>query len=180
MYPAGNLWAVGFDSTTRAKEFRTELSRCEGIRALHVLDAIVVTRLQDGSFIMEQQEKPTVTRGSLGYGILGFMIGLVVLEPLVGAAIGATFGGVTTAALRNIGISDEFINEVKDLMAPGTSAVFLLTSTENPDAVERQIRGLGGAILKTSVDIQLAERVQASLDAPRTPTGKEPPLAGAS
>jgi uncharacterized membrane protein len=162
-----NLWALGYDDPTRAKAVRAEILRFENIHGLHVIDAIAVTRLQDGSFTLERDDAPQMTTGVLGFGFLGFLIGLVVLEPLAGVAIAVTLGGLSAVSARQIGIDDEFLNEVKELIKPGASALFLLTTTDNPEGVLHQIRGLGGTVLKTNVNAELAQQVQEALSAVR-------------
>src|SRR5438132_10412995 len=87
-----NLWAIGYDEPTRATEVRDELLRVENIHGLRVLDSIVFTRTQDGSYSLDRKETPSVASGIVGYGVLGGLIGLVVLQPLAGAAIAATVG----------------------------------------------------------------------------------------
>jgi uncharacterized membrane protein len=52
--------------------------------------------------------------------------GLIFLVPLLGAAVGAALGAWSTSII-DMGISDEFIDEVKQKVTPGTSALFLLT-----------------------------------------------------
>jgi uncharacterized membrane protein len=162
-----NLWAIGYDDLGRAKEVRTEILRSESLYGLHVNEVIVVTRLHNGSFTLERDDLPSVTTGVLSFGVLGFLIGLVVIQPLAGAALGATLGGVAVGTARQFGIDDTFLNEVKELMKPGTSALFMLSKTDNPEAVLRDIRGLGGTVLKTNVNIELAKQVQEALSAPR-------------
>jgi uncharacterized membrane protein len=165
-----NLWALGYDEPARAKEVRAEILRVESIYGLHVHDAIVVRRLQDGSFTMEREDSPSVSAGILGTGFLGMLVGLVVLQPMAGAAIGATLGGLTVASARQIVVDQAFLNDVKELIKPGTSALFLLTKTDHPEAVLRDIRGLGGIVLRTDVNADLARQVQESLDAARAPS----------
>lgn len=159
-----NLWALGYEDPSRAKEVRAEILRFENLHGLHVLDAIVVTRQSDGSFTLEREEQCSTAAGVLGFGVLGFIIGLVVLEPLAGAAIGASLGSLVVASAKQLGIDDNFVNEVKDLIKPATSALFLLTKTTNPEAVLYRIRGLGGTVLKTNVHSELAETVQQALN----------------
>lgn len=162
-----NLWALGYDDPDQAREVRTRILRFEDLYGLHVNDAIVVTRLRDGSFTLARDEQPTAGTGAAGFGLLGLVIGAVVLQPLAGAAIGAAVGGLTVGAMKGLGIDDAFRREVQDLMRPGTSALFLLTRTDNPEAVVRHITGLGGTVLKTNVNAGLAQQVQEALNAPR-------------
>lgn len=166
-----NLWAIGFDDAGRAREFRAELLRVESLHGMHVNDAIVITRRSDGSFTDERDCTPSVTGGMAGFGLLGFIVGLVVLQPLGGAVIGAALGGAAVGAARLTGgIDEDFVRDVQAAMRPGTSALFLLTTTNNPDAVERDIRGIGGTVLKTNVTPELERRVREALAEPRPAT----------
>jgi uncharacterized membrane protein len=103
----------------------------------------------------------------VGCSVVGFLAGLVVFAPLSGATIGAMVGSVGSAAGASVGISDDFIRDVKEHMKPGTSALFLLDAEANLDVVLPRIRGMGGTVLKTNVDAERARRVQEALAAPR-------------
>ena len=52
---------------------------------------------------------------------------MIFFVPFLGAAIGAGMGGMT-GALADVGISDDFIKEVREKVTEGTSALFALTS----------------------------------------------------
>ena len=48
-------------------------------------------------------------------------------------------------------------------MGPGTSALFILAEEGDLDKLLPAIRGLGGTILKTNVDIERAKLIQSTL-----------------
>jgi uncharacterized membrane protein len=50
-------------------------------------------------------------------------------------------------------------------MKPGTSAIFVLEQVGDMDEVLREIRGLGGTVLKTTVDLERAKLIQSALAA---------------
>jgi uncharacterized membrane protein len=100
---------------------------------------------------------------------VGFLAGLALgAPPLTSAAVGALLGGMGTAATAAVGISDDFIREVQGLMKPGTSALFILDSGGDMDVILHAIRGLGGTILKTNVDLERARLIQSTLAAAST------------
>ena len=49
------------------------------------------------------------------------------------------------------------------MMKPGTSALFVLDYEGDMDIVLREIRGLGGTVLKTNVDVDRAKLIQSTL-----------------
>src|SRR5262249_59420661 len=104
---------------------------------------------------------------------VGFLAGLVLGAPLVGAAVGAAVAGAGTAAvMASAGLGGDFIKEIQALMKPGTSALFVLDSEGDMDVILHRIRGLGGTVLKTNVDVERARLIQSTLASPPTSTGK--------
>jgi uncharacterized membrane protein len=57
------------------------------------------------------------------------------------------------------------MREVGGLIKPGTSVLFVLDEVGNMDAILRGIRGLGGTVLKTNVDLERARLIQSTLAA---------------
>jgi uncharacterized membrane protein len=51
------------------------------------------------------------------------------------------------------------------MMNPGTSALFVLDQEGDMAAILQGIRGLGGTILKTNVDLERAKLIQSTLAA---------------
>ena len=129
-------------------------------------------RHPDGSFTFDRKAFPAASN-VLGCSVVGFLAGLVVGAPLVGATIGAMVGGAgSVAVLASVGIGDDFIGEVKAMMKPGTSAIFVLDDEGDMDVILHKIRGLGGTVLKTNVDRERAQLIQSTLAAPSTQPGK--------
>jgi len=81
-----------------------------------------------------RQLNSTAGAGALGGSFWGFLFGLIFFVPLLGAAIGAVTGALS-GSLRDVGIDDKFIDDVRDKVTPGTSALFLLSSGEVLDRV---------------------------------------------
>ena len=80
--------------------------------------------------------------------------------------MGAVLGGLGTAASATaVGIGDDFVREVEGLMKPGTSALFILDDEVDMEVILRTIRGLGGKVLKTNVDLERARLIQSTLAA---------------
>jgi len=163
MTNAAHLWAVGFDNTFRAEEVRQEIAQLAGPQEyLQLLDMAVVVRWDDGSLTFEREAFPLV--GNIaGSSLIGLLAGLVVGAPLVGAAIGGLVGCAGSAVGAKLGIDDAFIREVGDMMSPGTSALFVLDNVGDLEVILRRIRGLGGTILKTNVDLEQAKVIQSAL-----------------
>jgi uncharacterized membrane protein len=164
MTAAAHLWAIGYDDMGRADQVRDEITRLGWEQHYLLLeDVAVVVRHPDGSFTFDRKRFPGVAN-ILACTTVGFLAGLVVAAPLAGATVGALLGGAgTTAAAASAGIDNDFILDVAGLMRPGTSALFVLDDEGDMEVILRAIRGLGGTVLKTNVDLEQAKRVQSAL-----------------
>ena len=74
-------------------------------------------------------------------------------------------GAGTAAVLASAGIGEDFVKEVEQLMKPGSSAIFVLDNEGDMDVILHKIRGLGGTVLKTNVDVERAQLIQSTLAA---------------
>jgi uncharacterized membrane protein len=167
MTKLGHLWAVGYDDIGRANQVREEIVRLGWDKQYLTLEDIaVVVRHPDGSFTLNREKFPAVAN-VVGSSVVGFLAGLVVGAPVTGAAIGAMVGGVGTklAVSTSVGIGDDFVKEVEQVMKPGTSALFVLDDEGDMDVILYKIRGLGGTVLKTNVDLEHAKLIQSTLTA---------------
>jgi uncharacterized membrane protein len=135
-------------------------------------DVAVVVRHPDGSFTLNREKFPAAAN-ILGCSVVGFLAGLAVGVPITGATIGAMVGGTgSVAVLASAGIGEDFIKDVERLMKPGTSTLFVLDDEGNMDVILHKIRGLGGTVLKTNVDVEHAKLIQSTLAAPSAQTNK--------
>lgn len=90
----------------------------------------------------EGKKRPRTTQGydlvgagALGGSFWGLLFGVLFFVPLLGLALGAAVGALS-GSLRDVGIDDRFIEDVRRKVTPGTSALFVLSS----DAVQDKVR----------------------------------------
>jgi uncharacterized membrane protein len=177
-----HLWAIGYDDVGRAEQVRDEITKLGWEQHYLLLeDVAVVVRHPDGSFTFDRKRFPGVTN-NLVCTTVGFLAGLVVAAPLTGATIGALLGGAgTTVAAASAGIDKDFILDVAGMMKPGSSALFVLDDQGDMEVVLHGIRGLGGTVLKTNVDLERAKLIQSTLaGASDAPADERPGSLGTS
>jgi uncharacterized membrane protein len=114
-------------------------------------DAAVVSWSQGNRKPTTRQLHSTAGAGALGGAFWGFLFGLIFFVPFLGAAIGAGMGAMS-GSLADVGISDDFIKEVREKVTEGTSALFALTSGATaPDKVIDELKQYDFEIISTNL-----------------------------
>jgi uncharacterized membrane protein len=80
------------------------------------------------------------------------LIGLLFLNPLLGAGIGAGAGALS-GKFADIGINDQFMKDLAATFTPGSSALFVLVRKSTPDKVLEGLKPFAGKgrVLQTSL-----------------------------
>jgi uncharacterized membrane protein len=169
MTTGAHLWAIGYDDTARADQVREEITELgwgasKAAKYLILEDIAVVVRHPDGSFTFDRKPFPGLANILACTGA-GFLAGLVLATPLTGAAVGALLGTAGTAAAAHAGFGEDFISDVKAMMKPGTSALFVLDHVGDMEVILHRIRGLGGTVVKTNVNLERTKLIQSTLAA---------------
>ncbi|MEG4855419.1 DUF1269 domain-containing protein [Microcoleus sp. B5-D4] len=155
-----DLIVIGFPDEFKADEVLLDLRKMEREYLIDLEDAAIVVRKKDGKVKIKQTQE-LVTGGALSGGFWGLLIGLMFFEPMLGifgAAVGALSG-----ALTDIGIDDNFIQELGNTIEPGTSAIFVLVRKSTPDKVLDDLSKFEGKVLRTSLSHEDEAQLQAVL-----------------
>ena len=157
------LVVVGYDDQFKAEEVRLTLLKLQKDYLIDMEDAVVAVKDPKGEVKLHQAVNLTKA-GAVSGGFWGSLIGLIFLNPLLGAAVGAAAGAVS-GALTDVGINDKFMKDLAGTMKPGSSVLFVLVKKSTPDKVLDEIKGTGGKILKTSLSHEDEAKLQAALSA---------------
>lgn len=159
-----DLIVVSFPDEQLAFELRAELAKMQKAYLIDMEDVVVVTKDDNGKVKLHQAVNLSAA-GAVGGGFWGMLIGLVFLNPLLGAAVGAGAGALS-GKFSDIGIDDEFMKGLAQSFQPGCSAVFILVRKVTGDKV---LEGLGefkgkGKVLQTSLEKDREESLKAFLE----------------
>ena len=129
-------------------------------------DAIAaIVRDKNGKF------KVTTNHHAVGGGATwgmfwGLLFGMLFFVPFFGMAIGAGFGALF-GKLEKSGIDKEFQQQVRDKLAPGTSALFLVVEKVTPDKATDALKQYGGTVIKSSLSKEAEQELQDALHGDR-------------
>ena len=146
-----DLIVISFEDEQTAFALRAELAKLQQEYLIEMDDAVVVTKDDKGKVKLHQAQNLTAL-GAVGGGFWGTLIGMIFLNPLLGAAVGAGAGALS-GALTDIGISNNMMKSFAESFKPGCSALFVLVRKATGDKV---LAGLSeftgkGKVLKTSL-----------------------------
>jgi uncharacterized membrane protein len=146
-------------ATLTAWKFPTPYGADDALATLEKLQSEALIQVQDAAIVSWEtgRKKPhtremhsTKRAGALGGGFWGLLFGLIFFVPILGLAIGAATGALF-GSLADVGISDSFINTVREKVTPGTSALFLLSSDAVMDRVRNEFRGSQAELISTNL-----------------------------
>jgi uncharacterized membrane protein len=132
-----------FDSAGGADDALTTLERLQKEELIQVVDGAVVSWPEGKKKPKTRQLHSLAGAGALGGAFWGFLFGLLFFIPLFGMAIGAAMGALA-GSMGDVGIDDQFINEVRQKITPGTSALFLMTQNAVEDKVREEMSQIKG------------------------------------
>ena len=130
-------------------------------------DAIAsIVRDQEGKYHVHTSHH-AVGAGATWGMFWGLLFGLLFFVPVFGLALGAGLGALMGKITKS-GINKEFQDQVRDLIKPGTSALFLMVEKVTPDKAVEAMSKYGGTVLKTSLSKQGEADLQAALHGSET------------
>ncbi|MGI8882265.1 MAG: DUF1269 domain-containing protein [Jatrophihabitans sp.] len=177
--PPQKLLVVSFDDPMKAQEFLLVAVRLQKQQELQLHDAVVVRHDADGHTHVTETTDITPGRGALSGGIWGLLLGTLLAGPfglVVGAAGAGT--GALVAKLRDTGIKDEKIAELRRTVPPGRTALALLISHVSLADLQNELSRFPGATLvETDLPPAAIAAVSHALDeGNRAPFTDAPPI----
>jgi uncharacterized membrane protein len=147
------LTAWKFSSPYGADDALATLEKLQSEALIQVQDAAVVSWEPDRSKPRTREMHSGKRAGALGGGFWGLLFGLIFFVPILGLAIGAASGALF-GSLADVGISDAFIDSVRQKVTPGTSALFLLSSDAVMDRVAAEFKDTHAELISTNLSAE--------------------------
>jgi uncharacterized membrane protein len=140
------LAAISFDDDLKAVEFMTAVTRLARDGKLSLHDAVFVVKHDDGKTYVREtkdlQPGTTAIGAALWSGLFGLLLGGPV-GMLVAGGIGAGAGAVT-AKVVDIGVTDDFVAQLREMVRPGTTTVAVLADNVDTNAVLEELQRFEG------------------------------------
>jgi uncharacterized membrane protein len=155
------LIAIGYPDDTTADYAAQEAQRLAADLIIQPDAIAVIKRDREGKFHVTTNHHPV--SGNTSWGLIwGFLFGLLFFIPLFGMVVGAGLGAVM-GLVEKTGIDKEFRDRVRDMLQPGTSALFLIAQEVTLDRTIEALSKFGGTVLKSSLSKDAEARLQEAL-----------------
>jgi uncharacterized membrane protein len=143
------LIIVGFKGELTADEVLLDLEKMQQIHMIDLDNAVVAIRKHDETVKIKQSNFLVVRDAAMG-SLFGMALGPFGL--LVGGLIGAAIGE-TVKIIKHIGISDDFVKEVAEILEPGNSAIFIRVHKTVSESIVSELKKYNGRLLRSSLSI---------------------------
>jgi uncharacterized membrane protein len=156
-----DLIAIGYPDETTATAAADEARRLARDLIIQPDAIAVIIRDREGDYHV-QTNHHAVGSGATWGMFWGFLFGLIFFIPVFGMAIGAGMGALM-GKLAKTSIDKQFQQQVRDMIQPGTSALFLMLEKVTPDKAVEAMSKFGGTVLKTSLSKESEKELQDAL-----------------
>lgn len=158
------LIAIGYPDVATATAAEAEARRLAEDLILQPDAIAVVSRDIQGEFKVSTTHHAVA--GGASYGMLwGLLFGVLFFVPFLGMAVGAGLGALM-GKVEKTGIDRTFQKQVRDLLKPGTAALFLILEQATDDKAVEALSQYGGTVLKSSLSHEDEKKLQDALHNP--------------
>jgi uncharacterized membrane protein len=156
-----DLIAIGYPDEATAEAAADEARRLARDLIIEPDAIAVIVRDNEGKYHVHTSHH--AVGGGATWGMFwGLLFGLLFFVPVLGLAIGAGLGALMGKAAK-MGIDKQFEEQVRDMLKPGTSALFLMVEKVTPDKAVEAMSKYGGTVLKTSLSKEGEKELQEAL-----------------
>ncbi|NGN62636.1 DUF1269 domain-containing protein [Streptomyces sp. A7024] len=156
-----NLIAIGYPDETTAAEAEREVHRLTEDLVIQPDAVAVIVRDKGGKFRVTTNHHAVA--GGATWGMFwGLLFGVLFFIPFFGMALGAGMGALM-GKIEKSGIDKTFQKQVRNLLQPGTSALFLVVHKVTPDKAVAALSKYGGTVLKSSLSEDTERQLQEAL-----------------
>jgi len=156
-----DLIAIGYPDETTASLASEEVQRLASELIIEPDAVAAIVRDKEGKYHTHTSHH--MVGGGATWGMFwGLLFGILFFVPFLGMAVGAGLGALMGKVAKGT-INKEFEERVRELLQPGTSALFLVVERVTPDKAVEALSRYGGTVLKSSLSKEAEAELQDAL-----------------
>jgi uncharacterized membrane protein len=134
-----SLTVFKFDTPEGAGAMLEKIKSLQKMQLITLQDAAIVTWEKGAKKPKTKQLVNMAGVGAMESAFWGLLFGLIFFVPFLGMAIGAAIGALA-GKMSDYGIDDKFIEQTREKVTEGTSALFLMTTGAVLDKVTAELK----------------------------------------
>ena len=143
------LVAIGYPDETTAMAAAEEARRLAADLIIQPEAIAVISRDAEGIFQVSTSHH--AVGGGASWGMFWeLLFGLLFFIPVFGMAVGAGLGALMNKVAKT-GVDKQFQEQARELLEPGTSALFFVVDKVTPDKAVEGLSRYGGTVLKSAL-----------------------------
>ena len=155
------LVAIGYPDETTATAASLEAQRLSNDLIIQPDAIAVIIRDREGKFHVTTNHH--AVGGGATWGMFwGLLFGMLFFIPFLGMAVGAGLGALMGKMTKGA-IDKQFQDQVRGMLEPGTSALFLVVEQVTADKAVEGLARYGGTVLKSSLPKETEAELQEAL-----------------
>jgi uncharacterized membrane protein len=156
-----DLIAIGYPDESTAEAAAEEARKLARDLIIEPDAIAAIVRDSEGKYHVHTSHNPVGSGATWGMW-WGMLFGLLFFVPVLGLAVGAGLGALL-GKVSKTGIDRQFEEQVRGMLQPGTSALFLMVEKVTPDKAVEALSKYGGNVLKTSLSKDGEQELQEAL-----------------
>ena len=151
------LVAIGYPDETTALSAMDEAERLQHELIIQADAVAAIVRNKEGKI------RVVTNHHAVGSGATwGMFWGMLFFVPFLGMAVGAGMGALMGKVTKNA-VDKQFQDQVREMLQPGTSALFMVVEKVTPDKAVEAMSKFGGTVLKSSLSNEAQQQLQEEL-----------------
>jgi uncharacterized membrane protein len=155
------LVAIGYPDETTALSAMDEAERLQHELVIQADAVAAIVRNREGK-IRVVTNHHAVGAGATWGMFWGMLFGMLFFVPFLGMAVGAGMGALMGKVTKSA-VNKEFEGQVREMLKPGTSALFMVVEKVTPDKAVEALSQYGGTVLKSSLSHDAERELQDAL-----------------
>ena len=155
------LVAIGYPDEATALSAMDEAERLQHELVIQADAVAAIIRNREGKLRVVTNHH-AVGAGATWGMFWGMLFGMLFFVPFFGMAIGAGMGALMGKVTKSA-VDKQFQDQVRDMLQPGTSALFMVIEKVTPDKAVEAMSKYGGTVLKSSLSNESQRELQEAL-----------------
>jgi uncharacterized membrane protein len=152
---------IGYQDEQTAEKAMDEVIRLQKDYMIELDQLAVVQQDTNGKFHTHTPVSPA-GEGTVWGSFWGLLFGMLFFVPFLGMIVGGAMGAMM-GGMAKVGLKKEYLERVRDVVKPGTSALFMVIQKVTPDKVIEALKPYGGEVLRTSLSEDAEQRLREAM-----------------